>query len=76
MQALKATQAREIKQSDITEAETLVFEGRVLSQTDEQMMAPGEFCVRSTAIPIITKLPHWFIVAACATHRRVQISHC
>jgi hypothetical protein len=59
MQALKATQAREINKADITEAETLVFEGRVLSQTGKQSMEPGEFYFRPTAIPVTTQ-PGWF----------------
>lgn len=33
MPTLKATEAREIEKTDITEAESLVFEGRVISQT-------------------------------------------
>jgi hypothetical protein len=60
MPPLKATQAREINKADITEAETLVFEGRVLRQTGKQTMAPGEFYFRSTSIPIWTK-PNWFM---------------
>lgn len=59
MQALKATQAREINKADITEAETLVFEGRVIKQSGRQSMKPGEFYFRPTAIPI-TIQPHWF----------------
>lgn len=59
MQALKATVAREINKADITEAETLVFEGRVLHQTGKQGMEPGEFYFRPTPIPETTA-PHWF----------------
>jgi hypothetical protein len=59
MPPLKATQAIEINKSDLTEAETLVFEGRVLSQTGKQTMEPGEFYFRPTAVPITTQ-PHWF----------------
>jgi hypothetical protein len=59
MQSLKATQAREIDKSTITEAETLAFEGRIISQNGKQTMEPGEFYFRSTAIPV-TIQPHWF----------------
>lgn len=59
MPPLKATQAREINKADITEAETLVFEGRVLRQTGKQTMDPGEFYFRPTAVPITTQ-PGWF----------------
>ncbi|HLY40466.1 MAG TPA: hypothetical protein VKR52_04590 [Terracidiphilus sp.] len=58
MQALKATEAREINKADITEAETLVFEGRVLSQTGKQTMQPGEFYYRTTFVPVWLK-PSW-----------------
>lgn len=58
MQALKATQAREIKKSDITEAETLVFEGRIIKQTGRQEMKPGEFYFRPTAVPVMVN-PNW-----------------
>lgn len=58
MQALKATQAREINKKDITEAETLVFEGRVIKQTGKQDMKHGEFYFRPTAVPIMIQ-PHW-----------------
>lgn len=57
--SLKASLAREIKKTDLTEAETLVFEGRVIKQTGKQSLEPGEFYFRPTAIPITTK-PHWF----------------
>jgi hypothetical protein len=60
MPPLKATQAREINKADITEAETLVFEGRVLKQTGKQSMEPGEFDFRPTAVPITLK-PRWFL---------------
>jgi hypothetical protein len=46
MPPLKATQAREINKADIIEAETLVFEGRVLRQTGKQTMEPDEFYFR------------------------------
>jgi hypothetical protein len=61
MQSLKAShsQAREIDKSTITEAETLAFEGRIISQTGKQTMEPGEFYCRSTSIPITTQ-PYWF----------------
>lgn len=59
MAALKATLAKEINKTDITEAETLVFEGRVIKQTGRQEMKPGEFYFRPTAVPI-TIQPHWF----------------
>jgi hypothetical protein len=59
MQALKATQAREINKAEITEAETLVFEGRVLGQTGKQAMEPGEFYFRPTMVPVTTT-PGWF----------------
>ncbi len=52
MQSLKATQAREIDKSAITEAETLAFEDRIISQTGKQTMEPGEFYCRSTSIPV------------------------
>ena len=55
MPPLKATQAREINKADIVEAETLVFEGRVLSQTGKQSMEPGEFYFRPTAVPVTIK---------------------
>jgi hypothetical protein len=41
MQSLKATQAREIDKSTITEAETLALEGRIISQTGKQTMEAG-----------------------------------
>lgn len=59
MPPLKATQAREIDKAEITEAETLVFQGRVLSQTGKQSMEPGEFYFRPTAVPTTTK-PKWY----------------
>ena len=59
MTSLKATLAREINKTDITEAETLVFEGRVLSQSGKQTMEPGEFYFRPTAVPITTKPGFW-----------------
>jgi hypothetical protein len=59
MPSLKATQAREIDKATITEAETLAFEGRIISQTGKQTMEPGEFYFRTTGIPI-TKYPNWF----------------
>jgi hypothetical protein len=58
MQSLKATKAREIDKSAITEAETLAFEGRIISQTGKQTMEPGEFYFRSTGIPIAIQ-PRW-----------------
>ena len=54
MPTLKATEAREIEKTVITEAETLVFEGRVISQTGKQLMEPGEFYFRLTTNPIWT----------------------
>lgn len=59
MPPLKATQAREINKADITEAETLVFEGRVLKQTGKQSLEPGEFYFRPTAVPVTTD-PKWY----------------
>jgi hypothetical protein len=57
MQALKATLAREINRADITEAETLVFEGRVFSQTGKQAMEPGEFYFRAGLDPRSRRIP-------------------
>lgn len=59
MPPLKATRAREINKAEITEAETLVFEGRVIKQTGKQEMKHGEFYFRPTAISV-TIQPHWF----------------
>jgi hypothetical protein len=59
MPSLKATQAREIDKATITEAETLAFEGRIISQTGKQTMEPGEFYFRSASIPVETH-PNWF----------------
>jgi hypothetical protein len=59
MQSLKATQAREIDKATITEAETLAFEGRIISQTGKLTMEPGEFYFRSSSIPVVTQA-HWF----------------
>lgn len=59
MSLLKATVAREINKADITEAETLVFEGRVLRQTGKQSMEPSEFYFRPTTIPVTTHPGFW-----------------
>ena len=59
MEPLRATLAREINKSDLTEAETLVFDGRILSQTGKQTLEPGEFYFRPTAIPIFTQPGFW-----------------
>lgn len=59
MPPLKATRAREINKADITEAETLVFEGRVLKQTGKQTMEPGEFYFRPTGVFTTTKPGFW-----------------
>ena len=67
MKALEATQARKTNEAESTEAETLVFEGRALSQTGKQTMEPGEFYFRPTAIPII-KEPHSFKKAGGPSH--------
>jgi hypothetical protein len=59
MPPLKATLAREINKADITEAETLVFEGRVLRQTGKQTMEPGEFYFRPTEVLVTTYPGFW-----------------
>ena len=46
MQALKSTAAHEIDKASITEAETLVFEGRIVRQSGQLKMKPGEFYFR------------------------------
>jgi hypothetical protein len=38
------------KKAPITEAETLVFEGRVVSQTRQMVMKPGEFHFRPNVV--------------------------
>lgn len=59
-EVLKATTAHEIARAEITEAETLVFEGRVLSQTGKLTMNPGEFYFRPNAIDVDEPLPKSF----------------
>jgi hypothetical protein len=58
VQALKATLAYEIDKADITEAETLVFEG-VLKQTGKRGMEPGEFYFRPTLVPVFRGPAFW-----------------
>jgi len=58
---LKATTAREIDRTEITEAETLVFEGRVFSQTGKLTMNPGEFYFRPNAVPFEETAPQSFL---------------
>jgi hypothetical protein len=59
MELLKATEARQINKADLTEAETLVFEGRIIFQKGKQHLEPGEFYFRSTYIPRIVN-PSWW----------------
>jgi len=59
-EVLKATTAHEIDRAEITEAETLVFEGRVLSQTGRLTMNPGEFYFRPNAVPFEDQAPKSF----------------
>jgi hypothetical protein len=61
LEVRKATTAHEIDRAEITEAETLVFEGRVLSRTGKLTMNPGEFYFRPNAVPFEELLPKSFL---------------
>jgi len=57
MQSLKADLAREVSRKELVEAETLVYEGRIISQSGKQTMLPGEFYFRPNTVPLEEPLP-------------------
>ena len=73
MQALKATEAREIDKASITEAETLVFEGRIVSQSGALKMKPGEFYFRPNAVTRAVEPPWWNIFKWGSTSLKTDI---
>src|SRR5580704_8609812 len=74
-EVLKATTAHEIDRAEITEAETLVFEGRVLSQTGKLTMSPGEFYFRPNAVPFEDQAPKSFLTRLVWKLRGMKAKH-
>jgi hypothetical protein len=69
MQELKATQAREIDKASVTEAESLLVDGALSTDTSKPVMQAGDFYFRSELRERQTSLPpngfwkrllHWF----------------